>query len=47
VLLCSCATRQALPILEELDLPYASRTPGRMHACGHDFHMSALLGAAK
>lgn len=37
----------ALPITEETDLPYASRVPGVMHACGHDFHTAALLGAAE
>jgi amidohydrolase len=37
----------ALPILEETGLPYASRTPGTMHACGHDGHTAMLLGAAK
>ena len=37
----------ALPITEETGLPYASRTPGVMHACGHDFHTAALLGAAQ
>ena len=37
----------ALPIHEETGLPYASRTPGRMHACGHDGHTAMLLGAAK
>lgn len=36
----------ALPVTEKTGLPYASETPGRMHACGHDFHTSALLGAA-
>lgn len=36
----------ALPIQEETGLPYASETPGRMHACGHDFHITAGLGAA-
>ncbi len=37
----------ALPILEENKIPYASRTPGIMHACGHDVHTTILLGAAK
>ena len=37
----------ALPILEETNLPYASTKPGVMHACGHDVHTSCLLGAAK
>lgn len=37
----------ALPITEETDLPYASQVPGVMHACGHDFHTAALLGAAE
>lgn len=37
----------ALPIQEETGLPYASVTPGKMHACGHDFHTAALLGASK
>lgn len=36
----------ALPILEETGLSYASEIPGRMHACGHDFHITAGLGAA-
>lgn len=36
----------ALPIQEETGLPFASTIPGRMHACGHDFHTAALLGAA-
>ncbi|MFI5890797.1 M20 family metallopeptidase [Actinoplanes sp. NPDC051513] len=36
----------ALPVQEETDLPYASRQPGRMHACGHDIHTAALAGAA-
>lgn len=35
----------ALPIQEETGLPYASQAPGRSHACGHDFHTAALLGA--
>lgn len=37
----------ALPILEETGLPWASKTPGIMHACGHDGHTAMLLGAAK
>jgi len=37
----------ALPITEETALPYSSVTPGVMHACGHDFHTAALLGAAE
>lgn len=37
----------ALPIQEETGLPHASRTPGRMHACGHDGHTAMLLGAAR
>ncbi|MFC4810822.1 amidohydrolase [Paenibacillus sp. GCM10023250] len=36
----------ALPVQEETGLPFASRTPGRMHACGHDFHAAAIIGAA-
>ena len=34
----------ALPVTEETGLPFASRFPGRMHACGHDFHMTVALG---
>src|SRR3979411_2298641 len=37
----------ALPIEEETNLPYASKTPGKMHACGHDGHTAMLLGAAR
>ena len=36
----------ALPILEESDVPYASEIKGKMHACGHDFHITAGLGCA-
>lgn len=36
----------ALPVDEASGLDYASEHPGRMHACGHDFHTAALLGAA-
>jgi amidohydrolase len=40
------ADMDALPVTEETGLPFASRFPGRMHACGHDVHMACLLGAA-
>ena len=36
----------ALPITELTDLPYASECPGKMHACGHDFHITAGIGTA-
>ncbi|AGK53525.1 amidohydrolase [Bacillus sp. 1NLA3E] len=36
----------ALPIEEQTGLPYASKIKGIMHACGHDFHTAAALGAA-
>lgn len=36
----------ALPILEESGVEFASRHSGKMHACGHDFHTAVLLGAA-
>ncbi|MEL6746705.1 MAG: M20 aminoacylase family protein [Pseudomonadota bacterium] len=53
----SCGTSQraiglradidALPITEETGAPHASKTPGVMHACGHDGHTAILVGAAR
>lgn len=34
----------ALPVTEQAGLPYASQMPGKMHACGHDIHMTVALG---
>jgi amidohydrolase len=41
------ADMDALPIQEETGLPYASTVPQRMHACGHDAHMAALMVAGR
>lgn len=40
------ADMDALPITEETGAPFGSQTPGIMHACGHDIHTAAALGAA-
>lgn len=41
------AEMDALPVTERNDTPFRSENPGKMHACGHDLHMAALLGAAR
>ena len=41
------ADMDALPVTEMTGLPFKSKNPGKMHACGHDVHMSGVIGAAK
>lgn len=41
------AELDALPVEEMTGAEFKSQTPGKMHACGHDFHMAAMLGAAQ
>ncbi|MCH4166372.1 MAG: amidohydrolase [Megasphaera sp.] len=41
------ADMDALPMAEETGLPFSSHVAGKMHACGHDGHMSIMVGAAK
>ncbi len=44
---CLRADMDALPVTEDTGLPWESQVPGVMHACGHDIHCAALLGAAQ
>lgn len=41
------ADMDALPVEEKTDLPFKSKIPGQMHACGHDSHTAVLLAVAK